>query len=135
MNETIKKILTFGGGIAFLAILVLYSLYQGHDALFGSQFNLAPISQNNGDVVTLSGTALHSKQITINGEPTSLDSNGTFSEPVALLPGYNVITVASVDAFGKTKTRTVYAYRSDTIQTAVNIPPAPETPQSKTSIN
>lgn len=137
MREDLKKLITIGGGLAFLIVLVSYSMYQGRNILFGSHFTVTPIEQNtDAAVLSLKGTADHAKQITINGRTAPLDATGTFGESVALLPGLNVITVASVDSFGKTKSETLYTYHTTTSRTAINIPPQPTAKeQPETIIN
>ncbi len=136
MREDIKKLLTIGGGLAFLIVLVSYSLYQGRSVLFGSPLSVAPIEYNtDAPVLSLSGIAGHAREITINGRPAPLDATGTFSESIALLPGLNVITVASTDSFGKSKSETLYTYHTPTARTAANIPPSPQASLSETIIN
>ncbi len=136
MREDLKKILTIGGGITFLVVLVSYGLFQGRNVLFGSSLSVAPISSNiDSPVLNLSGSADHARALTINGRTAPLDASGSFSESVALLPGLNVITVASTDSFGKTKSETLYTYHTPTSQTAVNIPPPPQTNEPETIIN
>jgi hypothetical protein len=137
MREDLKKMLTLSGTIAFLVVLVLYAVYQGRSVLFGSKLFVAKVgSVQTGNVLSLSGIAEHAKQLTIDGRSVPLDSNGSFSESVALQSGVNIITVASVDTFGKTKTQTLSIYHpANLAQTAVNIPPQPGTPQPKTIIN
>jgi hypothetical protein len=131
MREDFKKFLTIGGGLAFLMVLVFYSIYQGRNLLFGAHLSVAPITQSTDDsVLTVSGIAGRTKQLTINGRPAPLDASGTFSESVALLPGLNVITVASTDSFGKTKNQTLYTYHTPVSRTAANIPPQPQTTSS-----
>jgi hypothetical protein len=123
MHTSLTKTLTVVGSIAFLAVLVLYTVYQGHDVFFGSKLSLAPIVKNTeGDLITLSGFAPHAKHITIDGRETAVDASGTFTEKVALLPGYNVISVTSKNPFGNVKTETIYAYRPTVQTTAFNAP-------------
>ena len=136
MREDFKKILTVSGTIAFLAILVLYAVYQGRSVLFGSTLSVAQVQNDpTSNIVTLSGVAEHAKQLTIDGRTIPLEANGTFSESVALMSGENIITVASIDPFGKTKSQTIDIYHPQTFQTAANIPPQPGTPQPTTIIN
>ena len=136
MREDFKKILTVSGTIAFLAILVLYAVYQGRSVLFGSTLSVAQVQTDPAsNVVTLSGIAQHAKQLTIDGRIIPLEANGSFSESVALMSGENIITVASLDPFGKTKTQTISIYHPQTFQTAINLPPPPDTQQPTTLIN
>ena len=111
MREDLKKKLAKIGGIALLVVLVCYSAYQGRDVLFGSPLSVSAVDANSkSDVLNLTGSAPHSKIVLINGRPTSLSRDGSFAEPVALLPGFNVTSVSSVDPFGKTQTKILYTY-------------------------
>ncbi len=135
MREDFKKLLTIGGGITFLVVLVSYSIFQGRNILFGGSLSVVPVeSATEAPIIDLQGVAARAKAITINGRTAPLDASGNFSESVALLPGLNVITVSSIDAFGKTKTETIYTYHTTAARTAVNIPP-PEPQQADTIIN
>lgn len=136
MREDLKKLLTLGGGIALLAVLAFYGIYQGRSILFGGSLSLAPLeSKTESPIVDLKGVALHSKAIIINGRDASIDASGNFSESIALLPGLNVITVSSVDSFGKTKSETRYTYHTPISRTAINVPPPPRTQEPETIIN
>ena len=128
MRNDLKKTLSLTLGFGFLVILVVYTVYQGHDVFFGSSLSIAPIEKSStGDIVTLQGIAPHASEITINGRETAVDARGMFTEKIALLPGYNVFQVSSKNTFGKTKTETMYAYRQPTVQTAINVPPQQQT--------
>jgi hypothetical protein len=126
MRNDLKKTLSFTLGLG----------YQGHDVFFGSTLSVAPVEKNTtGDIITLQGQAIHAAEITINGRQTAVDARGDFAEKVALLPGFNVFQISSKNTFGDVKTKTIYAYRPVTVQTAVNIPPQPGTPLPTTLIN
>ena len=64
-------------------------------------------SSTQESLLTLAGTAERAQTIRVNGAPVALDINQTFSLPLLLVPGYNVITIEAQDQFGKT-TRMVY---------------------------
>ncbi len=136
MREDLKKILTIGGGLAFLVVLVSFGLYQGRNLIFGSHLTVTPIQNSTADsILNLSGVGEHAKEVTINGRTALMDASGTFSESVALLPGLNVITVSSTNSFGKTKSETLYTYHTATSRTAVNLPPPPESSEITSIIN
>ena len=134
MSEDLKKKLSLYGGTALVAVLALYTLYQGREILFGSTLSVKA-NTSVQSIITLTGNAGRARKLIIDGRTTALDSKGTFSETVALLPGENIITVSAVDQFGKSKTQTIYSYQPTTIETAANIPPKPGTPPPKTGIN
>jgi hypothetical protein len=125
MREDLKIKLGKIGGIILLAVLVSYSMYQGRDVLFGSPLSVAVIDTNSkSDVLNLTGSAPHSKSVLINGRPTSLARDGSFAEPVALLQGFNVITVSSIDTFGKAQTKIMYTFHQTPTNVALSNKPA-----------
>lgn len=135
MREDLKKLVTIGGGLAFLMVLLSYGVYQGRNLLFGSELTIASVEQaTSNPIINLSGVGARSKLITINGRTTLMDSKGSFSESVALLPGLNVITVTSTDAFGKIKSKTLYTYHTAAERTAVRPSPTTE-PETNSIIN
>jgi hypothetical protein len=111
MQDHLKSKLKLVGGIMLVLVVVGYGLYSGKDILFGSPLVVSEIASSTTDPTTLlTGTAMHAQTLTINGRSTPIDAGGNFSESVALLPGYNVITFSATDPFGKQRTETMYTY-------------------------
>ena len=104
---TIKSYLLFGLLGAFLMLIG----YNMRDAILGATFSVNAAldgSTVQSLVLPISGSAAHSKQISINGRLVAIHPNGTFSDETILSPGYNVIEVASVDSFGNRKTKVLH---------------------------
>jgi len=49
------------------------------------------------------GKAKNATYISLNGREIFIDKDGSFSEPIALIPGFSVITIDTQDKFGKSK--------------------------------
>jgi len=116
-----KKII---GGLIGLAFVVFVGT-KVYPLFHGPLVNL-PIS--NGSTVTdsmihLTGTAQYTKSLIVNGSPVALSPTGYFDEHIALSPGYNTITVAAQDRFGKKTLKTYAIVLNQPQTTAVNIPP------------
>ena len=64
--------------------------------------------KTNEDTVTVSGTTNDATSspviVTINGDPVTVQSNGSFSKSVALTEGDNTITIIATDSAGKSTT-------------------------------
>ncbi|OUO29730.1 Ig-like domain-containing protein [Eubacterium sp. An3] len=64
--------------------------------------------KTNEDTVTVSGTTNDATSspvtVTINGDPVTVQSNGSFSKAVTLTEGENTITVIATDSAGKSTT-------------------------------
>jgi cytoskeletal protein RodZ len=58
----------------------------------------------NNNEVTLVGKTWEDSVLKVNGETVQLSPGGTFSLPVGLNPGVNIITVTSANRFGKIST-------------------------------
>lgn len=84
--------------------LVVYLGYQARFLLLGPQVSLEPVTTSTPDerTVTLSGSARNIARITVNGRQVFTDPEGRFNEPIVLSNGYNVVTVAAVDRYGRT---------------------------------
>lgn len=102
-------------GVAVLG-LVCYNL---RDMVMGTPITISAATDGatlSSPFLPISGTARHARSLEINGRPVPVDRKGTFTDEVLLSPGYNIVEVASVDQFGKTKVKTY--------QVVVNTPEA-----------
>lgn len=100
------------GGIFFL-VLLTYGYFRGYTLIHGGSLTVDGIhdGENTGtNFVVLTGSATHAKELLINGRTVSTDENGKFTDPLILLPGYNVITVLSKDTFGHTSEMVLHSY-------------------------
>lgn len=56
--------------------------------------------------MTFSGNVIHGKQLSINGIPLMIDSDGKFLHHIIMQPGFNTFTINASDSFGHTTTIT-----------------------------
>ena len=92
-----------------LAIVLGYSLIEGWPLLRGPK--LVIVSPTNDaaiatGVLTISGKAANTTALTIDGAPVIPDTNGSFSETLALPQGSSILTFTATDRFGRTVTET-----------------------------
>ena len=90
-------------GVILLALAV-YVAYQARFLLLGPQITVdpppaAPVLERT---VTISGTAHNIARITLNGRQIFTNPDGVFDEVIVLGDGYNVVTIAAVDRYGRT---------------------------------
>lgn len=131
-NERTKKIVLLGT----LALFLSYGLYQMHDALWGSSFTVhSNTVDTDTSIYTLTGYAPKTQALVINGREVSVDTKGVFSEPVVLLPGYNVVTIARTDFFKNTKTKTMTLYYTPKEGDQVAIDTKSHTPTTTNTTN
>lgn len=63
----------------------------------------ATIDQSaSSSLAIVRGVAEKATHITLNGREIFIDKNGNFSESIAMLPGYSIVTLDAKDKFGKT---------------------------------
>jgi glucodextranase-like protein len=119
--KTAQKILGGIIGFAFLAFIgtKTYPLIHGPEVSVPIQSG-ATVTNS---VVHLSGVARYTKSLVIDGTAIALAPNGAFDEHVVLEPGYNTITVAARDRFGKGSSKTYAIVLNEPQTTAANIPP------------
>ena len=94
--------------IAIVLILIIgYGLKEAWPLLSGPR--LALTSPENGGIfdngfISISGTAVHTQSVSLDGGPLLTDPNGHFSETVVLPPGGAILTITATDRFGRTTT-------------------------------
>ena len=108
-----KKILTFVISILFFAVVVGYGIWISRYVIFGIKLTVNGITSGQSvtdSVVNLTGTASHAASVTVDGQIVSLSETGTWRDTLALLPGYNVVTIVANDTFGKSATKQLVLY-------------------------
>ncbi len=98
-----KKLLKIGL-LSFLFIFIaVYAFFNANDLIFGVKIKDVDIAHDiNGEinVIKVTGNAKNAKILTLNGREISIDQEGHFEETLALLSGYNMITIKAEDKFG-----------------------------------
>lgn len=64
--------------------------------------NLVDGANTTESVTHISGNARNAIHLFLNGREISIDQKGNFEETIALLPGYNVVSIVGEDKFGNT---------------------------------
>lgn len=113
MSQTKKNNLWKKGAIGTLILLVL--VFAGSriiPIIRGSIVQLDSLPQNtevSDPLISLSGKAVDTKKLTINGTDVALSPTGLFKQNILLHPGYNTITIDSSDTIGHNKKKS-YAF-------------------------
>jgi len=101
--KNIKWWLGFSSCVMLFAIIGVFS-YMKMSFLFNGVQIVANIERSEGNTLAkVTGVAKNATYISLNGREIFIDKNGTFSEPIALIPGFSVVTIDAVDKFGKNK--------------------------------
>ncbi len=103
MNADAKKILKIGSLSIFFIFIVVYALFRSYDLIAGVK--IKNVSIIDGATVTesvqkVSGNAKNAINLSLNGREISIDQQGNFDETIALLSGYNIVTLKALDKFG-----------------------------------
>jgi hypothetical protein len=101
-----KNIKWWLGKVSFMVFFVVIGIfaYTKMDFLLYGIDVKASINQNeNSRIVEIKGNAKNANHISLNGREIFIDKDGSFSEPLALLPGLSIVTINAEDKFGKTK--------------------------------
>ena len=109
-NKIFKKNQTLLFTIAAILLVVGYSLFEGYKLLEGPQITITTPrdgSATSTNAVTVAGEAQNISFLTINDKPAFTDEQGHFQETLSPPAGYTVVTVASVDRFGRRVSKSV----------------------------
>ncbi|MBY0376616.1 hypothetical protein K2P96_01450 [Patescibacteria group bacterium] len=105
MNSDAKKILKIGTLSIFFLFILIYAFSRSYSLITGVK--IKNVSIQDGTTLTqselkVSGNAKNALNLTLNGREISVDLQGNFNETIALLSGYNIVTLKAVDKFGNT---------------------------------
>jgi hypothetical protein len=108
MIKNDAKRIKIGIFIVFFLFIALYGFLRSTDLLFGIKIKnvrMSALPAESGAVVKesiakMSGTAKNAVLLSLNGREISVDLEGNFEETVALLPGYNIMSIQATDKFG-----------------------------------
>ena len=103
MRNDTKKIVKIISLSAFFLFILIFIFINSFDLLFGVR--IKNVNINDGETITISpfevtGKAKNAVILTLNGREISIDKQGNFYETLALLPGYNIVTIRARDKFG-----------------------------------
>ena len=103
MSSNVKKITQIAGLSLFFLLIIFYAFFVSRDLIFGVR--IRKVNLNDGATVTdnimkITGNAKNAIKLILDGREISVDQTGNFSETIALLPGYNIISIKAQDKFG-----------------------------------
>lgn len=88
------------GGVVLLLLLIAYSAYQARAYLAGPALTIEHTGQT-GTLLEISGTAQRVAFLSLQGRQIFTDERGVWQETILLLPGYNIVSLAATDRFGR----------------------------------
>jgi len=103
MNISEKKILQIVALSVLFLFIIIYSFSRSHYLIVGVQIknvNITDGARMENSIVKITGNAKNAINLTLNGREITINENGDFKETLALLPGYNIISIIAKDKFG-----------------------------------
>jgi len=103
MQNSAKKIIKISSICILFLFIILYAFFRSKDLIFGVQIknvNITDGEKVTNNVMNITGIAKNATDLTLDGREISVDQQGNFNETIALLSGYNVISIRARDKFG-----------------------------------
>ena len=103
MNTDAKKILKIVSLSVLLLFIIIYAFSRAKDVIFGVKIidvNIVDGAKITDNILKITGNARNAVSLTLNDRIISVDQEGNFNETIALLSGYNVISIKAKDEFG-----------------------------------
>jgi hypothetical protein len=93
--------LRYSAGIILILVLG-YGLVKAWPLLRGPEIRLNPeVPGQAAGVVTISGRAVHTETLLLNGGILLIDSDGNFEKTLTLPPGNAILSLTATDRFGR----------------------------------
>jgi hypothetical protein len=101
-EKSIKWWVRTGSFLTLFVFIVVFSYDKMSFLVKGVKIEANISHDNNSSIVSIKGNAEKAIHLTLNGREIFIEKDGTFREPIALLPGFSVVTLLAEDKFGKT---------------------------------
>jgi hypothetical protein len=102
-NKSIKWWLGITACLVLFGAIGTFAYEKMNFILRGVQIEAEISRKDSSPLVEIKGNAKNAVYLSLNGREIFIDKDGTFTEPVALLPGFGVVTLEAQDKFGKTQ--------------------------------
>ena len=133
-RTTLLLIIKISIGVLIAALIIAFAIYGSLNYARGPVIQInSPANESAVDssTVVITGRADRVKDLSLNGNPISIDEQGNFSETVIVFPGMNELTFAAHDQFGRTTTKELDLV--GTMELPVNQKTGTSSPSSATS--
>jgi hypothetical protein len=87
--------------ITLFSIIMIFGYEKMSFLWKGVKIEATLEQKDDSSLATIKGNAEKATHITLNGREIFIDKDGNFSEAIAMLPGFSVITLNAQDKFGK----------------------------------
>lgn len=101
-NKNIKWWIGIISCITLFAIIGVFGFEKMSFVFSGVKIEATMEKQENSSLATIKGNASKAVYLSLNGREIFIEKNGDFSESIAMLPGFSIVTLNAKDKFGKT---------------------------------
>jgi len=101
-NKNMKWWVGIMSTILLFLVIGIFSYEKMVFIFRGVEIKASIEKKNDSSLATVSGNAAKAINLTLNGREIFIDKEGNFSESIAMLPGFSVVTINARDKFGKT---------------------------------
>lgn len=103
MRRDAKKLIRILVLTSFFTFIAVYTFFRSYSLIFGVKIKDVNIEDGvrvENSVIKVEGNAKNAILLTLNGREISIDKEGFFKEDIALLSGYNILSIRAQDKFG-----------------------------------
>lgn len=90
--------------VILLALVFAYGSIKAFPLLRGPHIEIAELSANPEGLTVISGTAVHTETLSLNGGTLLIDGDGRFSTTLTLPRGGAILRLTATDRFGRSRT-------------------------------
>jgi hypothetical protein len=101
-NKNMKWWIEIISCVVLFAIIAVFSYEKMCFLIKGVKIEATIEQQDSSSLAVVKGVAAKATYITLNGREIFIDKDGNFSESIAVLPGFSIVTLNARDKFGKT---------------------------------
>lgn len=110
MTDSIRNKITKWSLALLLGIILIYGLFRVYPIVVGPVITLT--SPQDGEIVASStflvtGKVARAKEITLQGRPITIDTEGNFKETLVTHSPYTILVLEAIDTYGKKVQRVV----------------------------
>lgn len=90
--------------LILLALVLSYGLIKAVPLIRGPRITVSQLSTNQDGLTVISGTAVHTETLTMDGGTLLIDGDGHFSKNLMFPRGGAILKLTATDRFGRSRT-------------------------------
>ena len=100
-NKNMKWWVGIMSCVALFSIIMIFSYEKMCFMIKGVKIEAKIEQAKDSPLTVISGRAEKAIYLSLNGREIFVDKEGNFSESIAMLPGFSIVTLSAEDKFGK----------------------------------